>query len=59
MTDDPDGHIGITGAGYVDVGGALTGYIAHWEIDNTSGSGSSVYEAGRVAAVPSRPPADR
>ena len=46
MTDDPDGHIGITGAGYVDVGGAATGYIAHWEIDNTSGSGSSVYEAG-------------
>ena len=46
VTDDPDGHIGITGAGYVDVGGAATGYIAHWEIDNTSGSGSSVYEAG-------------
>ena len=46
VTDDPDGHIGITGAGYVDAGGAATGYIAHWEIDNTSGSGSSVYEAG-------------
>ncbi len=46
VTDDPDGHIGITGAGYVDVGGAATGYIAHWEIDGTSGSGSSVYEAG-------------
>ena len=46
VTDDPDGHIGITGAGYVDVGGAATGYIAHWEIDNTGGSGSSVYEAG-------------
>ncbi len=46
VTDDPDGHIGITGAGYVDVGGAATGYIAHWEIDGTSGSGSSVYETG-------------
>ena len=46
VTDDPDGHIGITGAGYGDVGGAATGYIAHWEIDNTSGSGSSVHEVG-------------
>jgi hypothetical protein len=46
VTDDPDGHIGITGAGYGDIGGALTGYIAHWEIDNTSGSGSSVHEVG-------------
>jgi hypothetical protein len=46
VTDDPDGHIGITGAGYVDVGNAATGYIAHWEIDDTGGSGSSVYEAG-------------
>ncbi len=46
VTDDPDGHIGITGAGYVDVGGNATGFIGHWEIDNTSGSGSSVYEQG-------------
>ncbi len=46
VTDDPDGHIGITGAGYVDVGGSATGFIGHWEIDNTSGSGSSVYEQG-------------
>jgi hypothetical protein len=38
VTDDPDGHIGITGAG--------DGYIGHWEVDNTSGSGTSVYEAG-------------
>ncbi len=46
VTDDPDGHIGITGAGYVSVGGAATGYISHWEIDDTNGSGSSVYETG-------------
>ena len=44
VTDDPDGHIGITGAGYY--GSNDTGYIAHWEIDNTSGSGSSVNESG-------------
>jgi len=44
VTDDPDGHIGITAAGYY--GSNDTGYIAHWEIDNTSGSGSSVNEAG-------------
>ena len=46
VTNDPDGHIGITGAGYVSVGGSATGYIGHWEIDNTGGSGSSVNEAG-------------
>jgi hypothetical protein len=46
VTDDPDGHIGITGAGYVSVGGAATGYIGHWEIDNTNGVGSSVNESG-------------
>ena len=46
VTDDPDGHIGITGAGYVSVGGSATGYIGHWEIDNTGGSGSSVNEVG-------------
>ena len=46
VTDDPDGHIGITGAGYTDNGTALVGTIVHWEIDNTSGSGSSVYEHG-------------
>ena len=44
VTDDPDGHIGITGAGYY--GSSDTGYIGHWEIDNTNGSGSSVNEAG-------------
>ena len=59
VTDDPDGHIGITGAGYDDIGGDLVGVIAHWEIDDTSGSGASVYETGRLAAVPPRPPADR
>jgi hypothetical protein len=46
VTDDPDGHIGITGAGYTDNGTTLVGTIVHWEIDNTSGSGSSVYEHG-------------
>ena len=44
VTDDPDGHIGITGAGYY--GSSDTGYIGHWEIDNTNGTGSSVNEAG-------------
>ena len=46
VTDDPDGHIGITGAGYTDAGSALVGVIVHWEIDDTNGSGSSVYETG-------------
>ncbi len=46
VTDDPDGHIGITGAGYSQVGATLVGQILHWEIDNTSGSGSSVNERG-------------
>ncbi len=44
VTDDPDGHIGITAAGYF--GSNDTGYIAHWEIDNTNGSGSSINEPG-------------
>jgi hypothetical protein len=43
VTDDPDGHIGITGAGYDN---ADSGTIVHWEIDGTSGSGASVYETG-------------
>ncbi|HSZ37831.1 MAG TPA: VCBS repeat-containing protein [Acidimicrobiales bacterium] len=42
VTDDPDGHIGITGVGYAPSGTIVT----HWEIDNTAGSGSSVYEQG-------------
>ena len=46
VTDDPDGHIGITGAGYQDQGGTLVGIIFHWEVDGTAGSGSSVSEAG-------------
>ena len=58
VTDDPDGHIGITGAGYAVIGGNLVGVVSHWEIDGTNGSGSSVYETGRLAAVPSRPAAD-
>ncbi len=46
VTDDPDGHIGITGAGYEAVNGAAIGIVEHWEIDDTNGSGSSVYEPG-------------
>ena len=46
VTDDPDGHIGITGAGYTLIGSSLVGTIVHWEIDNTNGSGASVYEHG-------------
>ena len=42
VTDDPDGHIGITAAGYTIAGDE--GTIVHWEIDNTSASGSSVDE---------------
>ncbi len=44
VTDDPDGHIGITAAGYTYAGDQ--GTIVHWEIDNTSGTGSSVNETG-------------
>ena len=43
VTDDPDGHIGITGAGYNNTD---SGTIVHWEIDGTNGSGASVYEHG-------------
>jgi hypothetical protein len=46
VTDDPDGHIGITGAGYQGVNGTAVGVVMHWEIDNTNGSGSSVNEQG-------------
>ncbi len=44
VTDDPDGHMGITGAGFNY--GSNSGVIAHWEIDDTAGSGASVYELG-------------
>ena len=44
VTDDPDGHIGITGAGFNY--GSDSGVIVHWEIDDTAGTGSSVYEQG-------------
>ena len=44
VTDDPDGHIGITGAGYNNA--ATCSVIVHWEIDNTAGSGSTVNESG-------------
>ncbi len=46
VTADPDGHIGITGAGYTLIGSSLTGKIVHWEIDNTNGTGASVNEHG-------------
>jgi len=46
VTDDPNGHIGITGAGWSNNGSALVGTIVHWEIDNTNGSGLSVYAHG-------------
>ncbi len=46
VTQDPDGHIGITGAGYQGINGSAVGIVTHWEIDNTSGSGSSVNEPG-------------
>ena len=46
VTDDPDGHIGITGAGYEEISGAGVSVIQHWEIDGTSATGASVTEAG-------------
>ena len=42
VTDDPNGSIGITAAGYQSSGTIVT----HWEIGNTSASGSSVNEKG-------------
>jgi PQQ enzyme repeat len=44
VTDDPDGNIGITGAGYTYSGDQ--GIILHWEVGDTSASGSKVYEQG-------------
>ncbi len=46
VTADPNGHIGITGAGYANNGSALVGTVVHFEIDNTNGSGANVYEKG-------------
>ncbi len=46
VTDDPNGSIGITGAGYRSDGSALVSVITHWEIGSGAGSGSSVDEAG-------------
>ncbi len=46
VTDDPNGHVGITGAGYAVVGGSLHSVITHWEIDNTNASGAKVNEGG-------------
>ena len=44
VTDDADGKIGITGAGYLYNGSALVGVVDHWEV--TGGTGASVYEKG-------------
>jgi hypothetical protein len=44
VTDDPGGHIGITGAGYFDNGSALVGIVEHWVV--SGGSGSTVNEKG-------------
>ena len=44
VTDDPDGHIGITGAGFQYAGNSSI--IMHWEIDNTAATGASVNETG-------------
>ena len=44
VTDDPDGHLGITAAGFNY--GSDQGVILHWEIDNTAATGSSVHERG-------------
>jgi hypothetical protein len=46
VTDDPDGHIGITGAGYNFTAGGGQGVVTHWEIDDTPASGSTVNEVG-------------
>ena len=45
VTDDPNGSIGITGAGYQSDGGTLVSVITHWEIGG-GGSGSTVDEPG-------------
>jgi hypothetical protein len=44
VTDDPGGHIGITGAGYFYNGSALVGIVEHWDVGG--GSGSTVNEKG-------------
>ncbi len=46
VTADPNGHIGITGAGYAVVGGNQVSVITHWEVDNTNASGASVNQKG-------------
>ena len=57
VTDDPDGHIGITGAGLRGASGSGTlvalGDRRHERL------GVQRLRAGRVAAVPPRPAADR
>jgi hypothetical protein len=46
VTADPDGHIGITGAGYESISGQGVSVIQHWEIDDTAASGANVNETG-------------
>ena len=59
VTDDPDGHIGITGAGYAGSGGHR-GRDRHPLGDRQHRRVGVLGErAGRLAAVPPRPAADR
>ncbi len=44
VTDDPNGTIGLTGAGFNY--GNDSGIVTHWEIGDTAGSGASVNESG-------------
>ena len=58
VTDDPDGHIGITGAGYSTT--AATCGVDHALGDRRHRRHRvERLRAGRLAAVPPRPPADR
>ena len=56
VTDDPNGTVGITLAGYGGPGGG-TGYVEHYEIPGSNGA--LAVSGGLVARVPPRPPAHR
>ena len=58
VTDDPDGHIGITGAGYTTTAAPWSGRRALGDRQHQR-VGRERQRDGRVAAVPPRPPADR
>ena len=61
VTDDPDGLIGITVAGYDGVSGSpdhdVQGVVQHFTVPGSDGA--LVAEAGRLAAVPPRFTSDR